>query len=278
MTQPTHTHDELWSAHDDQALERVVAAARSGDLFGALCGLERAPRAVREQSRRQLRAWSEAVRQSHRTDPLDALRDVLVGEGGLRGDRESYYDIDNSLLSRVIERRRGMPILVTAIWVLTARGAGLVADGIGLPCHFIARVDGRLIDPFSGGETLTVDACRSLVAAMTNGLAWDDRFLAPVPAAAIAERVLRNLTRSAAQDDAWPARATHYRAARMLAALRPDSGRDALALAQLTEAMTTQTMTRDIYADIAQRFDGQPAGALATVKLRMLPSEDTLLN
>ena len=93
-----------------------------------------------------------------REAPAQALRGVLIDEYGYRGDRESYDDLDNANLIRVIDRRRGLPVALSILWLHAARAQGWRADGLNFPGHFLIRVaDGRIgavIDPFNGGAVL----------------------------------------------------------------------------------------------------------------------------
>lgn len=87
-------------------------------------------------------------------------------ELGFHGNAADYYDVKNSLLPDVLERRTGIPITLTLVWWEIARRAGVFARGVGFPGHFVARVDelkalsGRalsaplFVDPFHGGRIL----------------------------------------------------------------------------------------------------------------------------
>lgn len=87
-------------------------------------------------------------------DGLDALAGVLGRRHGFAGDPKHYDDPRNSMLDIVLERRAGLPILLSIVYVEVARRAGLALSGVGLPGHFVV---GRLqpppvlLDPFAGG-------------------------------------------------------------------------------------------------------------------------------
>jgi regulator of sirC expression with transglutaminase-like and TPR domain len=84
-----------------------------------------------------------------------ACAEVLGGEHGFAGDREHYDDPDNSMLDLVLARRRGLPILLSVVYVEVARRAGIPLAGVGLPGHFVVGHFGAeppvLLDPFGGG-------------------------------------------------------------------------------------------------------------------------------
>ncbi|UGS36734.1 transglutaminase-like domain-containing protein [Capillimicrobium parvum] len=89
---------------------------------------------------------------------LHALVSVLAHEDGFQGDRAAYDDPRNSMLDLVLERRRGLPILLSVVYVEVARRAGIAMAGFGLTGHFVCgHVGGDevlLIDPFDGGRPI----------------------------------------------------------------------------------------------------------------------------
>jgi regulator of sirC expression with transglutaminase-like and TPR domain len=130
-------------------------------------------------------------------DTLRALRAVLFEEAGFRGNAESYYDPRNSFLNEVLERKLGIPITLSIVYIEVARRAGLAVEGVGFPGHFLVRCDvGQrpvFIDPFHGGEVLPADDC--LARLRGRGLEVDPRHLEPVGPRAILSRLLHNLKR-----------------------------------------------------------------------------------
>jgi len=129
---------------------------------------------------------------------LDRLNHYLFEEQGLQGDRESYDDPANVLLPRVLERRRGLPITLSILWLETARRLGFQALGVSLPGHFITAVRTDLgilyFDPFNGGRALGEEAAARLVEQATGGRAvFHPAMLEPVSNRAILARLVRNL-------------------------------------------------------------------------------------
>lgn len=129
---------------------------------------------------------------------VGAAIDLLFAPDGFRGDDERYDQPDNSLLSRVLERRAGIPITLSILLIEICRRLGVRLDGIGLPGHFVVRfpdATSRLyIDAFRGGRIIEVRDCVALVERVYhNRVTWRDDFLEPVPAASIVKRVLLNL-------------------------------------------------------------------------------------
>jgi regulator of sirC expression with transglutaminase-like and TPR domain len=84
---------------------------------------------------------------------------ALLGTAyGFTGDRDAYDDPDNSMLDLVLEHRRGLPILLSIVYIEVARRAQIALAGVGLPGHFVVAqfaVDPPLVlDPFAGGATI----------------------------------------------------------------------------------------------------------------------------
>jgi hypothetical protein len=84
-----------------------------------------------------------------------ACAELLGGTHAFAGDRTRYDDPENSMLDRVLERRQGLPILLSVVYVEVARRAGIALAGVGLPGHFVAGHFGvtppLLLDAFDGG-------------------------------------------------------------------------------------------------------------------------------
>jgi regulator of sirC expression with transglutaminase-like and TPR domain len=84
-----------------------------------------------------------------------ACRDLLGVTHGFAGNREDYDNPDNSMLDLVLARRRGLPILLSVVYVEVARRAGIPLAGVGLAGHFVVGHFGTdpplLLDPFGGG-------------------------------------------------------------------------------------------------------------------------------
>ena len=90
---------------------------------------------------------------------LAALTLVLGERHGFAGAQEEYDHPDHSMLDLVLERRCGLPIALSVVYVETARRAGIGLDGVGLSGHYVVGHfrEGRapvLLDPFGGGATL----------------------------------------------------------------------------------------------------------------------------
>lgn len=97
-----------------------------------------------------------------------ALAEFLFRRQRFRGNRENYYDPRNSYLNDVLDRRLGIPITLSLVFMETGRRLGLEIGGVGLPGHFVCRVesaDGHAVffDCFNGGRILTGEGCARMV-------------------------------------------------------------------------------------------------------------------
>jgi regulator of sirC expression with transglutaminase-like and TPR domain len=127
----------------------------------------------------------------------DALRDVLVGHYGYRGDSESYDDLDNANLIRVIDRRRGLPVALSILWLHAARMQGWAAEGLNFPSHFLIRLDSGhghvVLDPFDGGAVRTPEELRALRQRLGGDAQSAAEHYAPVGNRAILLRLQNNI-------------------------------------------------------------------------------------
>jgi regulator of sirC expression with transglutaminase-like and TPR domain len=129
---------------------------------------------------------------------IAAVNMVLFKEQGYEGNRDNYYDPKNSFLNDVIERKTGIPITLSVLYMEVARRVGLALHGVGFPGHFLVKYDDGsdviVIDPFNQGEILTrEDLDRLLKDLYGSNLAYDPQFLEPITKTEILRRLLNNL-------------------------------------------------------------------------------------
>ncbi len=119
---------------------------------------------------------------------------------GIRGDRQTYDDPQNSYLHRVISRRMGIPITLSVLLIELGRRCGVPLEGVGMPGHFLVRDPADpdlLIDPFSGGQRLDRAGCAELMrSAVGPGLELQAAMLRSIGPRAILARMLANLDAS----------------------------------------------------------------------------------
>ncbi|MGW5090603.1 transglutaminase-like domain-containing protein [Streptomyces coelicoflavus] len=134
------------------------------------------------------RAWAQA------------LRDLLGERYGFHGVAADYQRLESSLLHEVLRRRRGLPILLSVVWLEVARRAGAPVYGVALPGHFVvgfgteraAAGEQVLVDPFDGGRLLSGEDAEVLVAGAT-GAELRPSMLEPAAPLEVVSRVLNNV-------------------------------------------------------------------------------------
>jgi regulator of sirC expression with transglutaminase-like and TPR domain len=149
---------------------------------------------------RRLDAMAEAVwdRMGTRGSADQAVKTLgryLFGEQGFRGNSKHYYDPDNSYLNRVIDRRTGIPISLSVLYLLIGRRLDLPVYGVGMPGHFLVKFEGErhpiFVDCFNGGAVLTEQDCQRFLCQA--GYGFDEQYLARSSHRAILIRMLKNL-------------------------------------------------------------------------------------
>jgi len=127
-----------------------------------------------------------------------ALSELLAGEHGYQGDAETYDDLANANLIRVIERRRGLPVALGILWLHAARAAGWGAHGIDFPGHFLVALDGARVqmalDVFNNGQPLEARDLRALLKRVEGAKAeLRPGLLAPMGVRAVLLRLQNNI-------------------------------------------------------------------------------------
>lgn len=129
------------------------------------------------------------------------LNTYLFEDLGFSGEALDYYDPRNSYLSDVLDRRRGIPISLSLLYVHLARSVDLPAEGISFPGHFLVRMpveDGLIVlDPYHRGRSLGTEELRQRAWSAQAGERPDDEalidLLEPSDNRGIIARMLRNL-------------------------------------------------------------------------------------
>ena len=92
---------------------------------------------------------------------VHCLNQLFFKELGFRGNANDYYDPDNSYLNRVIERRCGLPITLSLLYMEIGQQAGIPLQGVAFPGHYLVKVKigggEAFLDVFNGGTSLTYD-------------------------------------------------------------------------------------------------------------------------
>jgi regulator of sirC expression with transglutaminase-like and TPR domain len=145
---------------------------------------------------------------------LRVLNHFFFKELGFSGNVNNYYDPGNSLLSTVLETRRGIPITLAVLYIEFATQIGLEARGVSFPGHFLIKLrlsEGEVvIDPFTG-QSLSREQLDELLMPyrQSQGLTGDfdvplGLFLQAAPARDVLARMLRNLKEIYRSAQDWP--------------------------------------------------------------------------
>ena len=129
---------------------------------------------------------------------IASINYVLFTQEGYHGNRDDYYDPRNSFLHDVIERRTGIPITLSVLYMEVARRVELRLHGVGFPGHFLIKYAGDdeeiVVDPFDKGEVRTADELQEMLDRLYGGkVAFQPEFLSPVSNKQIINRMLNNL-------------------------------------------------------------------------------------
>jgi regulator of sirC expression with transglutaminase-like and TPR domain len=127
-----------------------------------------------------------------------AISGCLFDRLGFCGNTDDYYDPRNSFLCDVLDRRTGIPISLSVLYLEVSRRVGVLAQGVNFPGHFLVRVaieDAWLfLDPFSGGRELTPADLEALLKKTTTPDAvLDPSIIAAASKRQIVSRILVNL-------------------------------------------------------------------------------------
>ncbi|HTG72617.1 MAG TPA: transglutaminase-like domain-containing protein [Terriglobia bacterium] len=131
-------------------------------------------------------------------DTIEALNEVLFGIVGFRGNTENYNDPRNSFFNDVLERRMGIPITLSAVYLEVARRISFPIFGVGMPGHFLVKYGDRtqefFLDPFNGGQILTREDCERRFSEMFgNEQEFTERMLDVVSPRQMLFRMVNNL-------------------------------------------------------------------------------------
>lgn len=135
-------------------------------------------------------------------DPLK-LANFLFKIKGFKGNQADYYNPLNSNLVHVIETKRGIPISLALLYILTGARLGIPIEGCNFPGHFLARVrvQGKAVwvDCYGGGRVLDEASIGHMIQEspeVTDSANWKEVLYQETPAESIIARVLANLIRS----------------------------------------------------------------------------------
>ncbi len=139
---------------------------------------------------------------------IQSINQYLYDDLGFTGNTDSYYDPRNSFLNDVIERRTGIPITLSLVYLEVARRIDFPMVGVGMPLHFLIRPEfedvGIFVDAFDGGQILFAEDCQErLTQVYGQPIELQPEFLAPVTPRLFLARMLTNLKRIYLNRQEW---------------------------------------------------------------------------
>jgi regulator of sirC expression with transglutaminase-like and TPR domain len=150
--------------------------------------------------RAQLNSMAQEVRarigaRASGEETVIALNRYIFTEQGFKGNTKNYYEVENSYLNCVMDRRVGIPISLSVVYLLIGQRLSLPLYGIGMPGHFLVKYESDrykiFIDCFNAGALLTEKNCARFLTEA--GYGFDDKYLQKSPVRAILSRMAKNL-------------------------------------------------------------------------------------
>lgn len=145
---------------------------------------------------------------------VKAINRYLFVEQGFTGNTQEYYDIDNSYLNKVLDRKTGIPISLSVVYLLVGKRLELPVFGVGMPGHFLVKYEADryriFVDSFNGGALLTQKDCARFLDQA--GYGFDERYLQKTPSRMILIRMIKNIVAiyNKMDDTAKAARLTRF--------------------------------------------------------------------
>jgi regulator of sirC expression with transglutaminase-like and TPR domain len=129
---------------------------------------------------------------------IAALNFVLFEQQAFRGNREYYFDPRNSFLNEVLDRKTGIPISLSILYIEVAHRIGLSLQGVGFPGHFLVKYPGNneeiVVDPFNRGEILSQQNLETMLYRLYGGkVVFEPHLLETISKKQILRRMLNNL-------------------------------------------------------------------------------------
>jgi len=179
--------------------DSAIELARAALLLAA----EEYPQLVPDLYLRRLDVLAERVRDrlADETAPLIIVQEIsrlLFVDEGFRGNTAAYYDPRNSFLNDVLDRRLGIPLTLSMVYLEVGWRAGISLEGVNFPGHFLVRYPGEafrlLVDPFQRGDILFEDQAQDLLDRVYGGeVRLKPEFLRPASRKDMLVRLLANL-------------------------------------------------------------------------------------
>lgn len=156
---------------------------------------------------RQISDWADYVlgqlgsANTSAADRIAHLNRFLFDELGFAGNRDDHFDPRNSFLDTVIDRRLGIPITLSILYIELGRRIGLPLHGVSFPGHFLVMLPvshgAVVLDPYNEGDSLELEDLEKLFSQAQPQGQWElsqiKALLVPASPTEILVRMLRNL-------------------------------------------------------------------------------------
>ncbi len=153
-----------------------------------------------ESMRSRNELWHDCtlMLQNDHMEAIESINHQLFEIEGFRGNQEDYYDPRNSFLNDVLDRKTGIPITLSVLYMEVGRRIGLKIEGVGMPGHFIVKCRHNgveiFVDAFGQGEILLEEGCeRKLTQLHGKDFQFNRSCLDAVNHSQILTRMLHNL-------------------------------------------------------------------------------------
>lgn len=129
---------------------------------------------------------------------IQCINEYLYSDLGFAGNHQDYYDPQNSFLNQVIDRKLGIPITLSLVYLELAKRIDFPMVGVGMPGHFLIRPDAPdieiFVDAFNGGEIMFVQDCQERLSQIyQQPVTLQPEFLAVITHRQFLARMLTNL-------------------------------------------------------------------------------------
>lgn len=153
---------------------------------------------------------------------ISMLNEHIFSTLGFKGDAEDYYNPKNNFLNEVLDKKSGIPITLSIIYVEVARRIGLDLRICGFPSHVVVKYGEEMVlDPFGGGRLLSVEDLEEILYRnFGEEIEFSPEFLDELPEDKVLVRIIRNLKNSYSQSYAYD---KALRCINMILAVEPDS-------------------------------------------------------
>ena len=129
---------------------------------------------------------------------ISMLNEYMFDALGFVGEQDDYYNPKNNFLNVIIDKKSGIPITLSVIYVEIAKHIGLDLRLVGFPSHVLVKYSEEIIlDPYGKGRLLTVDDLQDLLDRnYGGGVQFLPEFLNEIDDEKILIRMVRNLKNS----------------------------------------------------------------------------------